>query len=308
MLKDKVSRNNGKQIITASEDQTIIFWDENFTIKKVYRGTSAYHKLIYLRKSNNICAGNEDGDIEILDRNTALRIFVLNANNNNYSALLELTSEELIIESDKGTLKLWNSWKHNYSLRRFQGHNDYIRCLIQHSSGVMLSGSDDQTICVWNTTNGKLLRTVRHEARLTDIYELLGSWNILSICSGSPGSSIKIWDLIHGTTIYNAPHPQIEPSGFRSSYLYNQGLLMLGGYRGNLVIFELETKQYIQSYKLHELCITQICMLNDIQLLTATCYDNTINISNWKTGNILRSIKQQEDCITSILILDDVIK
>ena len=75
--------NLEKQIISASEDRKLIFWDKDYSIRRSHNGFSAYRKLIELKKRGYIAAGRRDGEIEIFDKKTTNIKFTLNKQNNN---------------------------------------------------------------------------------------------------------------------------------------------------------------------------------------------------------------------------------
>ena len=298
--------DNGTLIISASIDKTIVFWDRNWMIRKIHHGNSEYWKLQELQKSGNIVAGKHNGEIEIFDKITGESKFVVQAHSHTIFALTELDSEQFVSGSEDGFLRLWNSnLSPSQTPIEFKGHTSGITCVKQHSSGVILSGSWDKTIRVWHPSNGKLLQTLSHEIHITEIQELTHR-RILSICGkfvGAAAKAMKIWDLVSGAGIYTAPTSQAEPHGFRSSYLPDQQLVILGGIKGNLETFHLENKLFIQSYQLHTGVITQIQPLNSQQILTSSS-DTTMKISNWGSGEVIRTIQQHAKYVVDILIVE----
>ena len=279
-MKNGVKEENG-QLISASLDQRIIIWNKHNIIHNVHEGNDGYTSLLELKKHRGyIVAGKYNGEIELFDTKTIEIKLSFTAHTKYVSVLYELDSGQLITGSTDKNMKLWDLEREEHFVREFDQHYLWVNCVIQHSSGVVISGSDDMRACVWDPTNGKLLRIVEHEETIEQFQEL-SAWKVLSICFKYPiaNFSMKIWDLLNGATIYNVPVPQIEPYGFYSSYLVNQELVILGGGRGNLVIFNLERKQFILDYQLHKKPITQICKLNENQIMTSSI-DKNIKISN----------------------------
>ena len=306
-MKKEINECKGKLIISAAADKTIIFWNEDYSIRKIHKG-SEYQRLLQLKRTGNyIAAGKFNGEIEIFDIKTYELQFTLKGHTNHVYALVEMNSGDLVSGSWDKTLKLWNIQKHRETtcLREFIGHNDWIFCVIQHSSGLLISGSGDKTARIWNPTNGKLLKTIQQEEEIRELQEL-GNGKILSVCGQIFNAIISmiIWDLVSGDNIYTALVPRIEPHGLFSSYLINQQLVILGGRNGNVLVFDLESKQFIHSYKLHKKLIIQIQQMADELILTASC-DKTIILSNWKTGKIVRAKKEHKYGVQSVIIVDE---
>lgn len=84
-------------------------------------------------------------------------------------------------------------------LRILKGHSNYVRCLYAESS-VLISGSDDETIRVWDTTSGQCLH------RFTHLHRSRGGVSALcrvgtSMWSGDDTGSMVVWQLKNGQVL-----------------------------------------------------------------------------------------------------------
>ena len=77
-------------------------------------------------------------------------------------------------------------------------HTDNVRCLQILSSRLLVSGSGDATIKVWNTTSTTCLKTLRGHSREIFCVQILPSEQLVS---GSFDGAIKIWDINSGTCV-----------------------------------------------------------------------------------------------------------
>ena len=188
------------------------------------------------------------------------------------------------------------------------GHTHCVCSILQHSTGIIISGSFDKTIRIWNPDCGKLIRNIITNECVPQLHEL-GCGHIVSICYAfpiSPLCSVNIWEVVTGRNIYAMSPPNTEQYGFICSYLF-EPFIALGGGEGNLLIQELVgSKQYIQSYKPHKAGITQICQMPNTQIVITASIDMSIKISNWKTGVVITSIEEHKGLVSSIILIDEV--
>ena len=114
---------------------------------------------------------------------------------------------------------------------------------------------------------------------------------------------MRIWDLITGLAIYDVPIQESEPEGFTACYLLKKHeIVILGGHRGNLLLFHIPSKLiHMKSELLHEGIITHICSLQEKLILTGS-WDKTMKVSNWHTGQVLQTIRIHNDWVTAIII------
>ena len=73
-----------------------------------------------------------------------------------------------------------------------KGHTEYVYCLAVLSDGVTLaSGSDDNTIKLWDTRTGACTRTLKgHTGR---VYGLAVLSDGVSLASGSSDRTVRLW-------------------------------------------------------------------------------------------------------------------
>ena len=306
-MEDKFNiRNHRIQIILANSEGEIKFLNEDYVIRESHIGEIGYSGGLCQLNNGDIAAGKANGEIDIFYKHSAQLRVTFRVYPYCINTLTELNSGELICGSRDGSLKLWNNLEYKPTcIREFISHKGDVFCVFQHSSGVIISGSLDQKVHIWNPINGNLIKSILHVSTISQLQEL-ASGRILSICRsifGPTAISLKIWDLVSGLTIYNTSS-HIEPSGLYVAYLINLQLVLLGGVWGHLLVFNLEKKIFINNYKLHEQVILQIQRLNQDQIFTVSD-DKTMKISNWETREIICTIQQDIGKVMSIIIVDD---
>ena len=205
------------------------------------------------------------------------------------------------------TIRIWDL-KNNIPLRVLKQHTNIVLCVKEHSSGQLLSGSSDHSVCVWNPKNGYLLSQHKDYNIKTWIYnfEELPNNQILSVCyDKSEELVLRIWGLENGETLINIPPVKEAPIGFSSSCMLSGGRIVLGennAKRGNILIFDVESAQFIQTHSVHEVGINQIVKGKEGQIITCSSV-KSLKLIDVHTGEVIVKYLAHQDWVGSVLVL-----
>lgn len=84
-----------------------------------------------------------------------------------------------------------------YSLKKFQGHSDGVLCCQYDNNKLLMTGSYDTTIKIWNTKTGELIRTLT--GHTMGVKSLV--FDDQKLISGGLDSTIKVWNWRTGECI-----------------------------------------------------------------------------------------------------------
>lgn len=91
------------------------------------------------------------------------------------------------------TLRLWDL-ETGEELRRFEGHNDDVTCVLVLPNGrVVASGSRDRTVRLWDIETAKQLH--RFDGYTEEVTSLAVSPDIRYLLSGSSDKTVRLWRL-----------------------------------------------------------------------------------------------------------------
>ncbi len=148
------------------------------------------------------------------------------------------------------------------------------------------SGSDDQTIKIWNLNEGKELNTLRGHTNW--VYSVAISPDGQTLVSGSKDQTVKVWNLNTGQQLRSLTRHTsyvdtvaISPDGQK---------IASGSYDKTIKIWNLKTGQELATLKGHLGEVLSVAISPDGQKLASGSTDKTIKIWNLNTGQEIRTL------------------
>ncbi len=268
---------------------------------------------------NTVLCGGDLGKINIIDLSKQTFDTIENADKNKIWSIISLPQCNcFIVGGNAGTLKVFDMNSRTV-VCIMQKHSSWIRCLAIADS-YLYSGSEDQTICIWDLSNYKCQKIIRGYTKRVfsvdcyedKLYAGLGDhsvievdidnrttkilfncsdqvWTISSrgcmICAGCDKGDIYIYDLNSSRILYTHHFN----SGWIGSVKFSpQGdLLMVGDEYGTAYIFNTKNKYLItqtNKYKAHEGRVASALFCDD--LIVSVGEDGYIFGFNYKRKRI----------------------
>ncbi|KAI5455117.1 U3 small nucleolar RNA-associated protein 15 [Naganishia albida] len=144
-----------------------------------------------------VVAGGDDGLVQVFDLNSRAILRTMKGHDAPvHVTRFSPTNTEIISASDDATLKLWDIPSQT-CVQTFSGHNDYVRSALFSPSNpqLILSGSYDSTIRLWDTRTGQDEIVMSHGSNLPveDILMFPGAGSNVALSAGGP--ILRVWDL-----------------------------------------------------------------------------------------------------------------
>lgn len=201
--------------------------------------------------------------------------------------------------------KVERNWRKGiFTLKEFKGHTDGILCM-QFNHDILISGSYDSTIKVWNIQTGKVIRTLRGHTR--GVRALV--FDDTKLITGSLDSTIKVWNYKNGDCISTyRGHTDAIIS------LDMVGKTIISGSADKTIkIWNVETRtchtlrghtDWVNSVKVHQPSNTIISASDDCSIRLWSLKTNTcLKIFNGANGHI-----GQVQCALPITIKDEIVE
>ncbi len=224
-----------------------------------------------------------------------------------------------------------------------QGHKDWVNSVVFSPDGKMIaSGSEDNSIKLWDAETGTLLRTLNQSwwcrennaAVLSVAFSPDGGF----LASGSEDNVIKFWDVKTGKvrktlqgedfwvkSITFSPDGRVVASEGEQIKLWdmmtNKALFCLDGVRGvafspdggvlasgglnDIKLWNLKTGKAIHSFKKHADKISSVAFSYDGSILASGSDDQTVKLWDMKTGRGLCTLEGHQDSVASLAFSPD---
>ena len=197
---------NGKQLASSSLDKTIKIWDVASAkeIRTLEGHSQAVDNIIFSPDGATLASGSWDKTIKLWNLVNGQEIRTLKGHSDIVLSIAFDARGVMLASSSKDkTIKLWNLVTGEV-IRTIEGHTEKVNSVTFASGGkynqplnideILISGSNDNTIKLWNPVTGKKLRTLKKDSGF--IYSIVVSPDGQSIASGgSAGNNLKIWHI-----------------------------------------------------------------------------------------------------------------
>jgi WD40 repeat protein/tetratricopeptide (TPR) repeat protein len=164
--------------------------------------------------------------------------------------------------------------------RSLEGHHGSVTCVEFSEDGALLaSGSDDETIRLWNPTTGDLRGILYGHAGGVDDTKFLPSRGLLVSCSQD--KTIKLWDIVTGQEHRTLKQrSRIEDIG-----LSPDGKTVAAACRdGTVRLWDTASGQEIRTLKGHTGWVESVTFSPDGRLIASVSQDNVIRLWDWISG------------------------
>jgi len=267
------------------------------------------------------------------------REFLLNKLGCQYDEFWELN----VLDSpdDLGVLNVTRTIQKPQTL---QGHQDWVNSVAFSPDGKLIaSGSEDNSIKLWNAKTGKSLRTLKkswwRRENNAAILSVAFSPDGRSLVSGSEDNTIKVWDVKTGkvrktltgedvwvNSVTFSPDgrsfaskgdkiklwdittnkPLFNLDGVRVvAFSPNGRMLASGGLNDSIRLWDLETGKVVHTLHKHVNPIRSVAFSPDGSILASGSDDKTIKLWNLKTGKELSTLEGHRHSVGSLAFSPD---
>lgn len=220
-----------------------------------------------------------------------------------------------------------------------QGHKDWVNSVAFSPDGKLIaSGSEDNSIKLWNAKTGKFIRTLKkswwRRGYNAAILSVAFSPDGRSLISGSEDNTIKLWDVKTGkvqktlkgedfwvNSVTFSPDrrtfasegdkiklwdittdkPLFNLDGVRVVAFSPDGrMLASGGLNNSIKLWDMNTGKVLHTFKKHTNRINSIAFSPDGSILASGSEDHTVKLWDLKTGKGLSTLEGHGNSISSL--------
>jgi WD40 repeat protein len=207
------------------------------------------------------------------------------------------------IPSSRPWLRLQNSPRLGSTgalVRTFVGHTAWVRSLaVDQLRGLLVSGSADRTVKVWELETGQLRRTL--EGHSEPVYSVAMHVPRGLVIGGSIDGTIRVWQLETGHLrgILNEGHP----FGVASVAVDEvRNLVVTGSWDRTVKVWDFEAGQLRRTLVGHTNWVPSAAVDEWRGLIVSGSGDRTIKIWDLETGELRRTLVGHEDGVNSVAV------
>jgi len=214
--------DNADMVLSGSRDKSLIIWDlkksdnNSYALpKRALRGHSHYVQDVVINSDGQFAlSGSWDGTLRLWDLNTGVSTRPTFAGHTKdvLSVAFSNDNRQIVSGSRDKTIKLWNTLGEcKYTLEE-QRHHDWVICVRfspvplnpvapDQVLPILVSGSWDKTVKVWNLSKLKLLTNLSGHTGYINTVTVSPDGSLCA--SGGKDGTAMLWDLTEGKHLYS---------------------------------------------------------------------------------------------------------
>jgi WD40 repeat protein len=186
-----------------------------------------------------------------------------------------------------------------YSIReknRLQGHRDKVRAISFSPDGkILASASADNTIKLWNISNGILLKSLT--GHTNSIWSVSFSPDGKIIASTASDGTIKLWNL-NGNLIKTLKGH--NPILLDVHFSFDGKSLAVAAANGKVGLFNTDNSSLIKILDGHTQPVLSIDFTPDGKMLASASLDHTLKLWNTSDGTLVKTFRGHKNKLTSV--------
>lgn len=311
---------DGRQLATASQDQTIKMWDTSTGQElKTLRGhTGGVGCVAFTPDSQRLVSSSNDQTIRIWDVSTGLERSCLKGHTDTVVAVaINSEGTRLASADSSGAIKLWDV-ETQQSARPLEPPGGASSVAFR-SDGQMLAIASGQKIHLCDPRTGRIVRTleirgpispITGKYKFVPINDVAFSPSGLRLAAAFDDGTCKLLDATTGEEILSLP-PQavgvscVAFSGDGQRVATGTSPMMLGNTPGEVKVWDANSGVLLLDLKGHSHRVHSVAFSPDSQWLVAASSDRTICHWNTATGQLLRTLSGHLGAVNRVVFSPD---
>jgi WD40 repeat protein/serine/threonine protein kinase len=311
---------DGRQLATASQDQTIKMWDTSTGQElKTLRGhTGGVGRVAFTPDGQRLVSSSNDQTIRIWDVSTGLERSCLKGHTDTVVAVaINSEGTRLASADSSGAIKLWDV-ETQQSARPLEPP-DSASSVAFRSDGQILAIASGQKIHLCDPRTGRIVRTleirgpvspITGKYKFVPINDVAFSPSGLRLAAAFDDGTCKLLDATTGADFLSLP-PQaggvssVAFSGDGQRVATGTSPMMLGKTLGEVKVWDANSGVLLLDLKGHSHRVHSVAFSPDSHWLAAASSDRTICHWNTATGQLLRTLSGHLGAVNRVVFSPD---
>jgi WD40 repeat protein len=272
---------DSRTLASGSHDRTVRMWDvsSGHCLNTLKGYTNGVMSVAFSPKENLLASGSENKAIRLWEVSTGLCLSTLQGNAN------RITSVDF--STDGRLLATGGDWPE--SIRRFNPNN-------LADGGFLTSGSDVQSIQLWEVSTGHCLNTLKGHTDGVKSVAFSPQGNLLA--SGSTDWTIRLWEVSTGHCLNVL---QGHSSLVRAVAFSPQGNLLASGSEDKTIrLWEVKTGRCVNILEGHTNRVRAVAFSPNGKVLASGSPDQTVRLWEVSTGRCLKILQEDSHGVMSV--------
>ncbi len=264
---------DGRLLVSASEDSTIIIWDvaARRELRTLRGGNNGADSVAFSPDGRTLASGDGDGVVRLWNVATGIQIRALNAHDGHVNSVaFSRDGDVLASAGEDHTIILWDVQR-GVVLRTVTADRGAVRSVAFSPDGrTLASAGADKLINLWNVRDGSQIRSLPGH---TDQVSSVAFCPDGSLASASWDHTVKLWDWTSGREMRTLIH---HPSQIWSVACSKDGTLATADYDNTVVRWDGKSGSVLRTYTGHMRWVESVAFSPDGTLLASASADDTV--------------------------------
>lgn len=198
------SSSSGQWHVTASQDQTVRVWQATGQAVRSLGKHAALPTALAVRPDDGqIASADSEGEIRLWNATNGAAEATLWAPDTVTAMAYDRSDSTLLTGDSRGWVRRWQVPTTPAVIA--SGHSQPVRSLVTTPDGkLMISGSQDQSVRVWNAENGQAVRTLQVPGGLGGVITSVSiSGDAKRVAAASEAGQLAVWNLADGSLLHS---------------------------------------------------------------------------------------------------------
>ncbi|MGB3756289.1 MAG: CHAT domain-containing protein [Rivularia sp. (in: cyanobacteria)] len=302
--------NDDKTIVSGSEDNTVKFWD--IEAEECLQSLREHNQRVWLvdfnQDNRTLLSISEDQTIKLWDISSRRCLKTLEGYSNWILSLaFSPDGQTLASSSQDCKIRLWDIQTGNATII-LEGHNNLVSAIAfapQHTSNhpdncMLASGSDDNTIKIWNH-HTECLKTLRgHEAW---VYSVVFNPQGEILASGSRDNTIKLWNWQTGECLHTLVGHEKRVKSI--NFNLDGSIIASASDDKTIKIWDVNNRKCLQTFTGHQDRIDCVVFSPKANIIASAGCDKIIKLWDVNSGECINNLQAHTQRIRMVVFSPD---